>query len=148
MARRARGMGRALRRLMSSILLVDDEPLLLGMLSRGLALAGFEVCGAANGQAAWQLVRRVEVSLVVSDVQMPMMTGLELLRNVRAALPSIPVILMSGAAGSDTRESALRQGAFEFLQKPMTCDIVVEAARRALSLCAANQARRQAPLRP
>lgn len=133
---------------MSSVLLVDDEPLIRDVLSRGLALAGFEVCTATDGQAAWQLLSVMDVAVVVSDVHMPMMSGLELLKRVHGARPSTPVILMSGASDAASRADAMRQGAFDFLRKPMSYDVVVEATRRALCVEVSAQGLREARDRP
>ena len=114
------GAGQRQRR----VLLVDDEQMVLEVLAEQLALAGFEVREAPNGPAA--LARLAEagqaVDLVVSDLAMPGMDGIELIRRVRQLRPDLPAILITGFAGDAATLEVARVigGRFSLLRKPIS----------------------------
>jgi len=115
-------------------LLVDDEPLLRKVLARALSQVGFEVVEATNGQRALEHLEQGAFDLVVSDVRMPVMNGLELLEAVAARRPALPVVLMSGSDEVADRSSAIGLGAVDFLVKPFsTSELQRKALRVALS---------------
>lgn len=114
------------------VLMVDDEPLLRSLLSRALAHADFEVVEAASGPAALQLLRAAPFDLVISDVQMPLMTGIELLRELRHHQPQLPVVLISGVFELAPNQSPADLGAFAVLSKPFAFEELHEVALRAL----------------
>lgn len=103
----------------TKLLLVDDEPELRRMLRRALERAGYEVVEAADGQAALQLSRQLDFDVVVSDICMPLMTGLELLERLSLEAPKLPVLFVSGSTNFMDRETARGCGAFDFMQKPV-----------------------------
>lgn len=112
--------------------MVDDEPLLRSLLSRALAHANFEVVEAASGPAALQLLCTEPFDLVISDVQMPLMTGIELLRKLRQHEPELPVVLISGVFELAPDQSLADIGAFAILAKPFRFEELHEVALRAL----------------
>jgi CheY-like chemotaxis protein len=114
------------------VLLVDDEPLLRSLLGRALARADFEVAEAASGPAALQLFCADRFDLVISDVQMPLMTGIELLRKLRHQQPELPVVLISGVFELAPDQSPADIGAFAVLSKPFPFEELHEVALRAL----------------
>ncbi|HYP89932.1 MAG TPA: response regulator [Polyangiaceae bacterium] len=115
-------------------LLVDDEPLLRKVLARGLSRVGFQVVEATDGLRALALVENGAFDLVVSDVRMPVMGGVELLQALVVRQPGLPVVLMSGSDEVADRDSALDLGAFDFLSKPFaTSELQRSALRAALS---------------
>jgi len=112
--------------------MVDDEPLLRSLLSRAFARADFEVVEAASGTAALQLLCAEHFDLVISDVQMPFMTGIELLRKLRHHQPDLPVVLISGVFELAPDQSLADIGAFAILSKPFPFEELHEVALRAL----------------
>lgn len=114
------------------LLMVDDEPLLRSLLSRAFARADFEVVEAASGPAALQLLCAEQFDLVISDVQMPLMTGIELLRKLRHDQPDLPVVLISGVFELAPDQSLADIGAFAILSKPFPFEELHEVALRAL----------------
>jgi DNA-binding NtrC family response regulator len=113
--------------------IVDDEPLLLRSLKRLLA-PSFEVVGYETAEEALARVRAGGVSIVLSDVSMPGMSGLELLRAVKEYDPDLPFILTSGAPEPEMGTKALESGAFRYLPKPFEAHELVPLVRQALVL--------------
>ncbi|HWQ63339.1 MAG TPA: response regulator [Methanospirillum sp.] len=104
---------------MSGILIVDDNPLQLNQLKSILNEAGYPVIGAASsGTEAVKLLRSIHPSLIALDIVMPDMNGLDLLRSIRAAYPSIPVMVCSSFGHEVVADLAQRSGAFAFFPKP------------------------------
>ncbi|MEO0605649.1 MAG: response regulator, partial [Myxococcota bacterium] len=100
-------------------LLVDDDELVLRSLRRMLRLAGHQVTTALDGEDALAALRAHEVDLVLSDVWMPRMDGISLLRHVKEGRPDLPVILFTGLSMDHLGRDALAMGAAAFLQKPL-----------------------------
>src|SRR5258706_8011774 len=115
------------------ILLVDDEPHVRRMLQRCLTRAGFDTVEVSDGQAALDLLRSESFDLVVCDVQMPIMTGIELLEALRNEGLDVPVVLVSGSLEVPDASTAQELGAFDFFKKPFSLAELQQAARRALS---------------
>ena len=88
------------------ILVVDDDPLNLQFVTRTLARAGFATAAAVDGDEALEAIRTGWFDAVVSDVRMARMSGIQLLQNIRARFPSLPVILMTGLIEDDIREAS------------------------------------------
>jgi CheY-like chemotaxis protein len=114
-------------------LIVDDERLLRGLVRRALLRAGFEVTEAAEGHAALTLVRAQPFDLVLSDVEMPVMNGIELLARISAEHSKLPVILLSGSFQLGPEQVPADFGAFELLRKPFSLQVIQEAALRAVA---------------
>lgn len=119
----------SLKKSRDRILLVDDDPVNLFVLTRSLRVAGFATVSAANGETALKLLDAEEFDAVVSDVRMPRMDGIELLQNIRAHFPSLPVILMTGLVEDDIREAASTWGATALFQKPVDRTDLILAIR-------------------
>jgi EAL domain-containing protein (putative c-di-GMP-specific phosphodiesterase class I) len=115
------------------VLVVDDEPAMLRALSRLLEEAGHRVLTASNGHDAVRTLTSNEVDVVVSDVSMPGMNGIELLRAIRGHDPDVPVLLMTGAPSVQSAAQAVQYGAMRYLLKPVDAneveEVVVQAAR-------------------
>jgi EAL domain-containing protein (putative c-di-GMP-specific phosphodiesterase class I) len=115
------------------VLLVDDDPLVLRGVGRVLNQHGYEVTTATNGQDAAQLVDQHSYDVVLSDIAMPGMDGLQLLREVRARDLSVPIVLITGTPALSTAVQAIELGAFRYLRKPIAMeeveDILDKAAR-------------------
>jgi DNA-binding NtrC family response regulator len=101
------------------VLLVDDQPELRRVLRRNLSKLGYEVVEASNGRAAIELARQEHFDVVISDVRMPDLGGLDLLRELHGLDPDLPVVLMSGGLDDDAELAAKEYGAFAYLMKPV-----------------------------
>lgn len=103
---------------MKSVLIVEDEELLLGLLRDILADSGYHVYQARNGADALKVLDKNTVDLVISDIDMPIKNGIEFLKEFRKLDSSTPVVIMSG--GFIATESELLQlGATKFVRKPL-----------------------------
>ena len=116
----------------SSILLVEDQPSLMRMLSSSLAERGYSVVAAGNGEEALARIEEREFDVIVTDVVMPGLGGLELLDQARALNPQAAVILMTGYATIDSAVAALRGGACDYLEKPFEPDDLSARVERLL----------------
>jgi DNA-binding response OmpR family regulator len=115
------------------VLIADDDEALLGLMVRRLTRVGAAADSAADGVLASTLIQRNEYDLIVSDINMPGKTGLELLQEAKQRDPHVQVVIVTGGATVETAVQALNQGAFGFLTKPFEHMSVLEnAAARAL----------------
>jgi two-component system response regulator YesN len=106
-----------------NILLAEDEPLLLRSLERhiGSIDLGFRVaCKAQNGREALDMLKNNDIHLVITDIIMPLMSGLELLTELNKHYPNVAVVLLSGYADFNYAQQALREGALDYILKPIT----------------------------
>jgi DNA-binding NtrC family response regulator len=112
-----------------TILIVDDETNVRLMLQTALASAGYAVVEAEDGQAALQRLRDTPCSLILLDLKMPKMDGMELLRRLRSEGNAVPVIMLTAHGSIHDAVEAMKLGAIDFLTKPIT----PEALRRAVA---------------
>ncbi len=101
------------------ILIVDDEPDVLRTLGEMLRREGYRVSAAASGQEALQILGREPIQLVVADLNMPVMGGIELTRNVVTEFPAVPVVILTGQATVEAAVESMRVGAVDFVEKPV-----------------------------
>lgn len=116
------------------VLLVDDQPELRRLFQRTLVKAGHLVAMAENGRAAIELVSQRGFDVVISDVRMPDMNGVELLRALHAQEPDLPVLLVSGSPDLETAMKAVEYGAFEYLTKPVSFEKLRASTEKAIEL--------------
>jgi two-component system, NtrC family, sensor kinase len=116
------------------VLLVDDQPELRRLFRRSLAKAGHQVVEAWDGRCAIELLRQSSFDVVISDVRMPDMSGLELLRALFDHDAELPVVLVSGSADFATANEAMDYGAFAYLTKPVPFETMHDTAARAILL--------------
>ena len=117
----------------SKILIVDDEPTHLKMLETVLTAEGFELQKANDGQTAIEAVEERFYDLILMDVRMSRMDGIEALKRIKEISPGIPVIIMTAYASVNTAVDALKSGAYDYLTKPLDIDelkILVQKALR------------------
>jgi two-component system response regulator HydG len=115
------------------ILVVDDEGSLLLTLAANLELEGFEVVGAESAADALEILRTGgPIEMVLSDIRMPGMNGVELFREIRRLCPDIPVVLMTAFAVEDLVRAGIHEGAFAVLSKPFRMEDAVETLNAAL----------------
>lgn len=100
-------------------MVVDDEPLVRCSLSELLTLAGYAVSTAEDGKQALALLETYEADIVVSDIKMPNMDGMQLVRQLRANHPNTPIILMTGYGSIESAVQAMREGAYDYITKPI-----------------------------
>lgn len=116
----------------SRVLLVDDHPEVRRVVRRNLVRAGHVVVEAWNARIAVELAREMSFDLVISDLRMPDMSGVELLKALHERDPDLPVVLTSGSPDPLTTAEARALGVFAYLAKPVPFDIMRETARRAV----------------
>ncbi|MGD8285353.1 MAG: sigma-54 dependent transcriptional regulator [Desulfobacterales bacterium] len=107
-----------------SILVVDDEPDLRSTLSHALNRSGYSVEGAANGVDALEKFKTANFNLVISDVKMPQMSGMELLSSIKKMSPQTPVIMISAFGTVSNAVAAMQQGASDYILKPFSFEIL------------------------
>src|SRR5437667_7567199 len=116
----------------SRILVIDDEVAIRDSLRMMLEYEGYDCVGAATGQEGLALAEREAPDLVLLDVKMPGMDGLEVLDRLRAANEALPVIVVSGHGTISTAGEATKKGAFDFIEKPFASERVLVSLRNAL----------------
>lgn len=114
------------------ILVVDDEPNICLILKRWLSEAGYDVDTAEDGFVALKKVHEDGADLVISDIKMPRMNGIELIRQLKLIHPDVPVIALSGLHDINTVRAAMREGAYDYLFKPFDFAEAEMAIERAL----------------
>jgi two-component system response regulator PilR (NtrC family) len=117
---------------MANLLIVDDELGMRQFLTHLFQRQGHDVRVAENGRKAMAQLREQKADLILSDVRMPDMSGIELLRSARELLPDVEVIMMTAFANVDTAREAFLLGAYDFVQKPFDNDLLKETVARAL----------------
>jgi two-component system response regulator HydG len=115
----------------ASILIVDDETAILDTLRILLKNEGFEVILAQGGKAGLEQLRQAQPDIVLTDVRMPSVSGIDILTAVRQQEPETPVILMTAQASLQSAIQAVNEGAFYYIQKPFSNDDLVAICRRA-----------------
>ena len=116
---------------MPSLLLVDDDEDTRMLLQEGLGRRGFEVGAVASAQECLDWVRDHDVDVVVTDVQMPGVSGVQLCEQLRERHPHVLTIVLTGLGTYDTAIAAVRSGAYDYLAKPVKIDALVVALERA-----------------
>jgi len=119
---------------MPRILVIDDEVAVRKVIVRMLTSAGHEVTAAPDGAAGLRLWREAGADLVLTDLHMPEMNGLEVIRALRAAEPTLPVVAMSGtgAAREDLTQAVQQLGSVGILGKPFSWDELIGVIAAAL----------------
>ena len=119
----------------SSILVIDDDDVVLGVLTDLLELRGFQVLTANEGKAGIEVFRNDRPDLVITDISMPQMDGLQVLRRIGEMDECVPVILVTGHGDLDNALRALRRGAYDFLLKPINPEILLKTVNTGVEHC-------------
>ena len=130
------------------ILVVDDERSMRELLAIVLGREGYEVVVAENGRQALDELERRPVDLLISDIHMPDMTGLDVLRTAKGMNPDLAGIMVTAFASTETAIEALRMGAYDYIHKPFNVDelkIVVTRRARAPPAAARERAAEARP---
>lgn len=115
-----------------TILIIDDEKNIREGLGAAFEMEGYEVRLAANGRAGLDFISRGDIDLVITDLRMDGISGEEVLRKVTTETPGIPVIVLTGHGSIDSAVEAMRNGAYDFLTKPLNLDQLLLIVKRAL----------------
>lgn len=119
------------------VLAVDDEPVVVYSIRKSLTRRGYVVDEAFNGYAALSRVQQAPYDLVLLDMRMPDVNGLDLLPKIKKQQPGVPVIIVTGFASIDTAVEAIQRGAADYVPKPFTPDELYKVTTRVLQQAAA-----------
>jgi DNA-binding NtrC family response regulator len=114
------------------LLVIDDEKNIREGLAESLRQDGYDVVCAENGDEGWNLFNNGDIDLVISDLKMPGLGGEELMRRILAQAPGFPVIILTGHGTIERAVTAMRDGAWDFLSKPVDLDHLSLKVKRAL----------------
>ena len=117
---------------LSHILIVDDEEDLASTLAERLELRGFQVTAVTSGAEALGLFSENRFSVLILDVKMPGIGGLELMARIKQEQPDLPVILFTGHSSLADAQRGIEEGAFAYLQKPIKIDKLLETVKGAI----------------
>ena len=115
-----------------NILVVDDEAIIREGLRRILENEAFEVETFGAGRPAIERMQDEDFSLVITDLKMPGMSGLEVLKSIKILQPEVPVIIITGYSTVDTAVETMKSGAVDYLAKPFTPEQIIEKVNKAL----------------
>lgn len=116
------------------ILVVDDEPSVCDFLEDVLEPEGYEVLRAGDGYEALKLSMETKLDLVIMDLRMPSMNGVDAIRAIKMSQPNLPIVILTGLGKDELVVEGLREGAADVLTKPVAAGKVVECVRRALGM--------------
>ena len=116
------------------IIVVDDEDIVLSLICDTLEEEGYAIQTASNGEDALKLIEKEEFDLLITDIRMPGMDGIELVRRVRDIHPDIGVIFMTGYANLNSAKNAIKQGAFDYIMKPFEISEIRKAVKDAVRI--------------
>lgn len=114
------------------VLVVDDDEDVRGILRRTLQQAGFEVAVAVDGAEALRLVPELGIGVVLLDVKMPRLSGIDVLKHLVETVPGICVLMVTAVRDTETAVAAMKLGAYDYVTKPFNRDSVVPAVQRAV----------------
>lgn len=119
---------------MKTVLVIEDEDLIRINILTILQIDGYKTLDANNGQAGWELVLEHKPDLVISDVLMPEMSGLDVVRQMRSSeeVASTPIILLSGRVDTADVDAGMKLGATGYLIKPFRIPEFLEAVKKAI----------------
>lgn len=115
-----------------TLLIIDDEKNIREGLGANFEMEGYNVKLAENGQQGLEFISKGDIDLVITDLRMPGISGEEVLRKVTTETPGIPVIVLTGHGSIDSAVDAMRNGAYDFLTKPLNLDQLTMIVKRAL----------------
>ncbi len=114
------------------VLIVDDEAVIRKGLCRVMEGRGYQVETAESGFGAIEKLQKEPFSIVITDLKMPGMDGIEVLKAIKILQPDVPVIIITGYSTVDTAVDAMKNGAFDYISKPFTPDQMIEMVEKAL----------------
>ena len=118
----------------ATLLVVDDEDIVVSLIRDAFEDDNYVVKTASNGKDAISLVEQHKFDLIITDVRMPHMSGIEMVKLARQVQPDVGVIFMTGYANLNSAKDAIKQGAFDYILKPFELNEIRQAVRNGLSL--------------
>jgi DNA-binding NtrC family response regulator len=115
-----------------NLLVVDDEEVIRQGMRRILEAEGYHVATSASGRIAIEKIQEQDFDVVVTDLKMPGMDGIEVLKTIKILQPEVPVIIITGYSTVDTAVDAMKNGAFDYIAKPFTSDLIIDKVRKAV----------------
>lgn len=112
------------------ILIAEDEKVMRHMLTDFLENFDYEIVQAENGLIAWKLWKEFDYNLLITDINMPVLNGIDLLKKIKAENDSFPVIVITGVSVESAKLNALNNGADAFLSKPFKMKSLLEIIRK------------------
>ena len=128
------------------VLVIDDEQIVLNSVIKILGHGEYEVEATLSGRQGLEWALSKSYDIVLTDVRMPDMGGMLILRDIKKAKPSMPVIIITGYANVQTAMQAMKLGAAEYIEKPFTPDQLLKAVHSAVSHGAAQLPEQQVPV--
>ena len=117
---------------MPKILIIDDEKSIRSTLNEILSYEGFEVVQAQDGAEGLKLVQSDKFDVILSDIKMPKMDGIEVLQKIQEIASDTPVVMISGHGNIETAVEAIRKGAFDYIAKPLDLNRTLVTIRNAM----------------
>ena len=121
-----------------TVLIVDDDPEIRSLIAEGLRQKGFDALQAAGGDEAMKKLSPGRTRLVVADMKMPGMSGIELLRRIKRTFPELPVMIVTGYGSIRNAAEAMQEGACDYLLKPFSMETLILAVERVLGTDGGN----------
>lgn len=115
------------------VLVIDDEDIVRTSCIRVLSPEGYQVSVAQNGMEGIRMIEEENFDVVLTDLKMPDMDGIEILKKIKKEWPSIEVIIITGYQAIDAAKKSINLGAFEYIEKPFTPDVVLQAVMKAVA---------------
>ncbi len=122
-----------------NILIVDDEPVVIKSCESILRTEGYNIDSAFNGRDAIGILQKAKYDLVITDLKMPEVDGIDLIRWLRSSKPETGIVVITGYPSQDTIKDALNLGIIDYLPKPFTPQILIDVTTKALSLVKTHQ---------
>ena len=119
---------------MNPICIVDDQPYICSTISHILEDEGYQVVVFPDAETFWLSLDTMKPSLVMLDIWLPGLDGLQLLKRLQERFPALPIIMMSGHAGIETAVAAIKAGAHDFMEKPLHLDVLLDKVKSAIKL--------------
>jgi len=116
------------------VLLVDDEKEFVNALAQRLELRGISATTVYSGKGAIEIVEKIDFGVIVLDVLMPEITGIDALKKIKKIKPNTPVIMLTGQATVENAIKGMKLGAFDFLMKPADTELLFEKITQAYTL--------------
>ena len=117
---------------MSNILIIDDEKAIRKTLGEILSYEGYKMDEAGDGEEALKKFREKAYDVVLCDIKMPKMDGIEFMERAREANPDVPIIMISGHGTIDTAVEAVKKGAYDYISKPPDLNRLLITIRNAM----------------
>ncbi|MBI5026861.1 MAG: sigma-54-dependent Fis family transcriptional regulator [Nitrospirae bacterium] len=114
------------------ILVIDDEAIVRVSCQRALAPEGYDVEATSRGDEALKLLEEENFDIVLTDLKMPDMDGIEVLKKIKESWPQLVVIIITGYGTVSTAVQAIKLGAFDYIEKPFTPDDIIAVVKRAV----------------